>query len=342
MTSSLTVGIPCLNEAATVGKVVDDFRRCFPDARILVIDNGSSDDTAAIARERGADVVREGKRGKGYAVQRLFREVDTDLLLMVDGDDTYPAEEGRKLIEAMVDLGADTVIGRRVSTDQKAFKTSHTWANNTLASLIGAIFRTPVGDLFSGYRLFNCAFYCNVPLLATGFDIETEIAIQTIAKGFVQGEVEIAYRARPEGSHSKLSTLKDGFRVIQTMVKVSKDFKPFLFFSSFAGLFLVASIASGIFPIIDYIRDQYVYRVPLAILATGFAVLSALSFSCALILDTLVRFENEQFLLRMRAFGKGTKDYQADNNSTDRPHEKLRSKPSVIAARARPSQRPRG
>jgi glycosyltransferase involved in cell wall biosynthesis len=304
VTTSLTVGIPCLNEAATVGKVVDDFRHCFPDARILVIDNASTDATAEIARARGADVIHEPKRGKGHAVQRLFHETDSDLLLMVDGDDTYPAEDGQKLIAAMVTLGADTVIGRRVSTDQKAFKASHTWANNTLATLIGAIFRTPVGDLFSGYRLFNRAFYYNVPLLATGFDIETEIAIQTIAKGFIQREVEIAYRARPEGSYSKLLTLKDGFRVIKTMVKVSKDFKPFFFFSSFAGLFLIASIASGLFPILDYIRDRYVYRVPLAILATGFAVLAALSFSCALILDTLVRFENEQFLLRMRAFGK--------------------------------------
>jgi glycosyltransferase involved in cell wall biosynthesis len=304
VTPSLTVGIPCLNEAMTIGKVVDDFRRVFPHARVLVIDNGSVDETAAIARQRGADVIHEPRRGKGHAVQTLFREANSDLLLMADGDDTYPAEEGLKLLATMARLGGDTVVGRRVSTDQSAFKTTHTWANETLTRVIATIFRTPVGDLFSGYRLFSRAFYCNVPLLATGFDVETELAIQTIAKGFVEHEVDISFRARPEGSHSKLSTLKDGFRVIRTIVKISKDFRPFLFFTTFAGLFLAASIIAGSFPIIDYIRYGYVYRVPLAILATGCALMSALSFSCALVLDTLVRYEREHFLLRMRAFGK--------------------------------------
>jgi hypothetical protein len=175
-----------------------------------------------------------------------------------------------------------------------------------LARLIGSIFHTPVGDLFSGYRLFNRAFYSNVPLLATGFEIETEIAVQTIAKGFVQREVEVAFRARQEGSHSKLSTFRDGFRVLKTIVKVSKDFRPLLFFSCFAGFFLATSIIVGAFPVMDYIRERYVYHVPLAILATGFAILSALSLGCGLILDTLVRYEREHFLLRMRAFGKPT------------------------------------
>lgn len=304
-TATLTIGIPCLNEAQTVGKVVDDFRRIFPAARILVIDNGSTDDTAKIARERGADVIHEPRRGKGHAVQTLFRVVDSDYLLMVDGDDTYPAEEGPKLLAAMVQLGSDTVVGRRISADQNAFKAIHTWANDTLAKLIETIFRTPVGDLFSGYRLFSRAFYRNVPLLATGFEIETEIAIQTIAKGFVQHEVPVAFRARPEGSFSKLSTIKDGLRVFITMVKVSKDFKPLLFFSCVAAVFFSASIVAGIFPIMDYVRHSYVYRVPLAILATGLALLAALSLTCGLILDTLVRYEREQFLLRMRALGTG-------------------------------------
>jgi len=299
---TLTIGIPCLNESLTVGKVVDDFRRVFPAARILVIDNRSTDDTAKIAREHGAEVVYEPRPGKGYAVQRLFRMADSDYVLMVDGDDTYPAEEGVKLVAAIESLGGDTVVGRRVSEEQGAFKTTHTWANNALARLIESIFRTPVGDLFSGYRLFSRAFYRNVPLLATGFEIETEIAIQTIDKGFVQHEVPIAFRSRPEGSFSKLSTFKDGFRVVKTIVKVCKDFKPLRFFAAVAAFFLLGSLLSGIFPILDFIRYQYVYRVPLAILATGLAMLAALSLACGLILDTIVRYEREQFLLRMRNF----------------------------------------
>jgi glycosyltransferase involved in cell wall biosynthesis len=299
---TLTVGIPCLNEALTVGKVVDDFHREFPRARILVIDNSSSDDTAKIAREHGAEVIHEARRGKGYAVQTLFREADSDYLLMVDGDDTYPAEEGKKLVEAIITLGGDTVVGRRVSDEQNAFKMIHTWANDALAKLIETIFRTPVGDLFSGYRLFSRTFYRNVPLLATGFEIETEIAVQTIDKGFVQRDVPVAFRARPEGSFSKLSTIKDGTRVFVTMIKVSKDFKPLMFFSSVAGIFFLGSLIAGAFPVIDYVRYGYVYRVPLAILATGLALLAALSLTCGLILDTLVRYEREQFLLRMRNF----------------------------------------
>lgn len=304
MTKSLTIGVPCFNEAMTIGKVVDDFRRAFPEARILVIDNASTDETARIAREHGAEILRESRRGKGHAVQALFRETDTDYLIMVDGDDTYPAEEAHKLIDVITQLGGDTVVGRRVSTEQGAFKTTHTWANDALAFLISTIFRTPCGDLFSGYRLFTRAFYRNVPLLATGFEIETELSIQTIDKGFTQHEVAIDFRARPEGSVSKLSTFKDGFRVVRTMVKVTKDFRPLLFFSLLAGGLFLASLAAGIFPIIDYLQFQYVYRVPLAILATGLALLAALSFTCGVVLDTLVRYEREQFSLRVRNFGK--------------------------------------
>src|SRR5438105_5666115 len=203
---SLTIGIPCYNESQTLAKVVRDFRDVFPNARILVIDNASSDNTASLARGAGAEVVFEPRRGKGNAVQRLFRETDTDHLIMVDGDDTYPAEEALKLVAAIEAQGGDTVVGRRVSDETSAFKTTHTWANIALARLIEAIFRAPVGDLFSGYRLFTRAFYRNVPILSTGFEVETELAVQTIEKGFVQRDVDIRFRSRPEGSFSKLST----------------------------------------------------------------------------------------------------------------------------------------
>jgi glycosyltransferase involved in cell wall biosynthesis len=286
----------------TVGKVITDFRGVFPEARILVIDNASTDNTSEIARAHGAEVVSEPRKGKGYAVQRLFSITETDYLIMVDGDDTYPAEEALKLIATIEREGGDTVVGTRTSDQQAAFKTAHTWANLALARLIELIFAAPCGDLFSGYRLFTRAFYRNIPMLAKGFEVETELAIQSIDKGFVQRQVDVSFRSRPEGSFSKLNTFTDGFRVIRVIVAVVKDFKPMLFFSQIALLFFLLSIVAGAFPIMDYIRIRFVVHVPLAILATGLDVLAALALVCGFVLDTIVRYDREQFFLRMRDF----------------------------------------
>lgn len=302
MTKSLTIGIPCYNEALTVGKVVTDFRAVFPTARILVIDNASTDDTVAIARAHGAQVVSEPRKGKGYAVQRLFSLTESDYLIMVDGDDTYPAEEAPKLIETIEREGGDTVVGRRVSDQQAAFKAAHTWANLALCRIIEFLFAARCGDLFSGYRLFTRAFYRNIPMLAKGFEVETELAIQTIDKCFVQRNVDIRFRSRPEGSFSKLNTFSDGFRVIRVIITVLKDFKPMLFFSQIALAFFLCSVVAGAFPIADYLRIRYVIHVPLAILATGLDLLAALALVCGFILDTIVRYDREQFFLRMRDF----------------------------------------
>jgi len=302
MTKSLTIGIPCYNESMTVGKVITDFRAVFPEARILVIDNASTDNTPDIARAHGAEVVSEPRKGKGYAVQRLFSLTESDYLIMVDGDDTYPAEEALKLIDTIDRLGGDTVVGRRTSSEQAAFKTTHTWANLALAGLIETIFSARCGDLFSGYRLFTRAFYRNIPMLAKGFEVETELAIQTIDKGFVQRDVDISFRSRPEGSFSKLNTVTDGLRVVRVIINVVKDFKPLLFFSQIALAFFLFSLVAGAFPIMDYLRIRYVTHVPLAILATGLDLLAALSLVCGFILDTIVRYDREQFFLRMRDF----------------------------------------
>jgi glycosyltransferase involved in cell wall biosynthesis len=302
MTKSLTIGIPCYNESVTVGKVITDFRAVFPGARILVIDNASTDNTSEIARAHGAEVVNEPRKGKGYAVQRLFSLTESDYLIMVDGDDTYPAEEALKLIATIERDGGDTVVGRRTSSEQAAFKATHTWANHALCRLIETVFSARCGDLFSGYRLFTRPFYRNVPMLAKGFEVETELAIQTIDKGFVQRNVDITFRSRPEGSFSKLNTFTDGFRVIRVIVAVVKDFKPMLFFTQIALIFFISSIFAGAFPILDYVRIRYVTHVPLAILATGLDMLAALSLVCGFILDTIVRYDREQFFLRMRDF----------------------------------------
>jgi glycosyltransferase involved in cell wall biosynthesis len=299
---TLTIGVPCYNEALTIGKVVRDFRKVFPEARVLVIDNASTDDTAQIAREAGADVVNAPRKGKGNAVQTLFREADTDWLIMVDGDDTYPAEEAPKLIATLEERGGDTVVGCRVSDDPAAFKTLHTWANDLLAATIEKVFRSPCDDLFSGYRLFTKRFYRNIPLLSSGFEVETEIALQTIDKGFVQRGVDVCFRSRPEGSFSKLNTVQDGLRVLRVIMWVFKDFRPLLFFATISFCLALLSLLAGAFPIIDYLRDQWVYRVPLAVLAAGLAVISALSLTCGVVLDTIVRYNRQQFFIRMRNY----------------------------------------
>jgi glycosyltransferase involved in cell wall biosynthesis len=297
---TLTVGIPCYNEQLTVADVVAEYRATFPQARILVIDNASTDATAAVARKAGADVISETRKGKGFAVQRLFSECDSDLLLMVDGDHTYPAAESAKLVAAQERDGADTVVGTRTSDDPNAFKAAHSWANDMLARIIGRLFGGACGDLFSGMRLFTRAFYRNVPMLSSGFEVETEIALHTLDKGFTQTNVDITFRARPEGSHSKLNTFRDGTRVLRTILFVFKDFKPLLFFGLCAMVFFACSLLAGIFPVLDYVHFHYIYKVPLAILATGLAMLGALCFTCGLILDTIVRLRREEFFLRMR------------------------------------------
>ena len=299
---SLTIGIPCYNEASTIGKVIGDFQSVFSKARILVIDNASTDGTSDIARQHGAEVIKEPRKGKGNAVQRLFREAKSDYLIMVDGDDTYPAEEALKLIAALEKDGGDTIVGRRTSDDPAAFKTMHTWANNMLARFIEVVFHAQVGDLFSGFRLFTKSFYRSIPVLATGFEVEAELALQTIDKGFVQRDVAINFRSRPAGSFSKLNTVQDGFRVLWVIISVIKDFKPLLFFSTLAGCLLSLSVAAGFFPLWDYIEYRYVYHVPLSILATGLTLLAALSLTCGLVLDTIVRYSREQFLIQIRNF----------------------------------------
>jgi glycosyltransferase involved in cell wall biosynthesis len=296
----LTIGIPCYNEAATIGKVVADFAAVFPGARVLIIDNASTDGTGRIAHAGGADVIVEPRQGKGYAVQRLFQETNSPYLLMVDGDDTYPAEEGRKLLAAMREQPADTVVGCRISPHGVAFKSAHRWANAFLSRLIYALFGFWCGDLFSGYRLFTRRFYRNVPLIASGFEIEAELVMQTIDKQFIQRNVDVQYRSRPPASHSKLKTLPDGTRVIWTLLMIVKDCKPLPFFCLLTLGFFALCLLAGYFPIRDYVAYHYVFRVPLAILAMGFGVLASLSLCCGLVLDTIVRLRKEEFLLRMR------------------------------------------
>lgn len=294
----VAVLVPCYNEAVTVGKVVDDFKAVLPGATIYVFDNNSKDRTAEIAREHGAIVVTSPRQGKGHVVQHMFDQVEADCYLMVDGDDTYPAAAAPALIDAMRASDADMIVGSRL-TDFKSgsFRRFHSFGNHLVARLISFFFRMNVTDVLSGYRVFSRDFVKTVPLMSEGFDIETEFTLQAAAKSFKVVEVPISYGVRPEGSHSKLNTFKDGILILKVILRIFKDYKPQVFFTAVAVFLAMLSLAAGITPIMDYVREQFVHHVPLAVLAAGLGILSVLSMAVGLILDTVNRYHNESFRL---------------------------------------------
>ncbi|MBE7440266.1 MAG: glycosyltransferase [Spirochaetales bacterium] len=293
----IAVLLPCYNEAVTIAGVVADFRKALPGARIYVFDNNSSDDTAERALKAGARVVPSRKQGKGHVVQHMFESVEADIYLMADGDATYPAASAMSLIE-LVESGADMAVGTRMSRFQSdSFRRFHVFGNHLVSGLISFMFGSPIKDVLSGYRAFSRDFVKSIPLLSAGFEIETELTLQALTKGFVVREIPIEYGERPAGSFSKLSTFSDGFLVLKSIFMIFKDYKPLVFFGLAGALLALASLGAGFWPIMDYIQEKYVYHVPLAILAAGLAILSVLCFAVGLILDTINKYHNETFSL---------------------------------------------
>ncbi|HET8945721.1 MAG TPA: glycosyltransferase family 2 protein [Candidatus Polarisedimenticolia bacterium] len=301
----VAVLIPCYNEEVTIRKVVDDFRRALPAATIYVFDNNSRDRTAAIAREAGALVVPSPRQGKGHVVRHMFASVEAEAYLMVDGDDTYPADQAERLLEAFRSGGVDMVVGARIERSEAgAFRRFHRFRNHLVARLIASLFRVPATDVMSGYRVFSRDFVKSIPLLSSGFEIETEMTLQAAAKGYVFREVPTDYGKRPEGSLSKLNTYSDGFLVLRTILLIFKDYKPLVFFTVLAVLFSLLSVAAGWGPVQDYVTTGFVPRFPRAILAAALGILAGISLGVGLILDTLAKFQREQFELWRRHFSR--------------------------------------
>ena len=292
----IAILIPCYNEELTVAAVVADFQKYIPEAKIYVFDNRSTDSTSKQAKEAGAEVVLSPRKGKGFVVQQMFKSVEADWYVMVDGDATYPASHAPMLLSEAITNGVDMMVGRRVTPKEemeKAYRPMHQFGNQMVCGLIGAAFGSPIKDVFSGYRVFNRSFAKTVPLRAGGFEIEVEMTLQALSKGYRVEERDVPYGSRPEGSKSKLNTYRDGFIVLWTFASICRSYRPGLFFGLFALLFAIASFAAGVGPIIDYLQFHYVYKVPLAILATGLALLSGLSAAIGLILQTQLRYHNE-------------------------------------------------
>ena len=284
----IAVLVPCLDEALTVAKVVGDFRRALPDAAIYVYDNGSTDDTVELARAAGATLGREKRRGKGYVVATMFDEVDADLYVMVDGDDTYPAEEVHALLAPVLAGQADMVVGNRLqSFSEGSFRPAHQFGNRLVVGAINLAFGSRLVDVMSGYRVMTRALVERVPVVSRGFEIETELTLQTLRRDFVIVEVPVPYRGRPPGSHSKLNTLRDGARVLVKIIDVLKAYRPLLFFFALGVLLALVGAALGAAPAADVLATGHSTRVFSALLAVAAEIIAVVLVVCGLVLDGL-------------------------------------------------------
>ena len=286
---AIAVIVPCYNESASIAKVVTDFRLALPTAKIYVYDNNSIDETVARARAAGAIIRRETLQGKGNVVRRMFADVDADVYVLADGDDTYDAAVAPALIELLLTEGLDMVSGQRVAdvADTEAYRPGHQFGNRLLTAMVATIFGDRMHDMLSGYRVLSRRFVKSFPCLTRGFEIETELTVHALELGMPIGEVRTCYGHRPSGSTSKLHTVRDGIYILVTIVQLIKNERPLWFFG---GIFVVLALASVVLaiPIVETWRETgLVPRLPTAVLATGMVLLAFLSLTCGMILDTV-------------------------------------------------------
>jgi hypothetical protein len=289
----IAVLIPCLNEEAAIGKVVADFRANLPDATVYVYDNNSVDGTRAVARAAGALVRQETLRGKGHVVRRMFADVEADVFVLVDGDDTYDAGAAPLMVEMLVANQLDMVSSTRVTDEAEAFRRGHRTGNAALTGLVRWIFGDRVTDVLSGYRAFSRRFVKSFPALADGFETETEFTVHALELKMPIGEVRSTYRIRSAGSTSKLRTWIDGWRILRTIVVLVKQERPLHLFGGAGLLLLLLGLGLGLPVVLEFARTGLVPRLPTAVLATGLAMLSFLSFVCGLVLDSVARGRKE-------------------------------------------------
>jgi glycosyltransferase involved in cell wall biosynthesis len=291
---TVAILIPCFNEAPTIGTVVRQFREQIPDARIYVFDNNSTDQTASEAEAAGATLYREPRQGKGYVVQSMFRRIDADVYVMVDGDGTYPAIDVHRLIAPILAGAADMVVGSRLEqASQSEFKNLNRWGNRLFLWVVRLTFRVHLGDLLSGYRAFSHRFVKGMPLFGSGFETETELTIKALQRGYEIVEVPVTLRSRPEGSHSKIRIAHDGMRILHTALSLFRDYKPLTFFGALGLLLIGASLVPGLVVIFEFIETGLVPRLPSAVLAVGLALTGMLSITIGLILHSIARRSQE-------------------------------------------------
>ncbi len=303
-TLSLTILVPCLNEELGIYCVVSEYRETFPFARILVVDNGSDDRTSEEAQRAGAEVITERRRGKATAVATALALVDTDIVIMVDGDGSYPAEGAEILFNEYCRHPVDMITGiRSAQIGGEVFRPMHQFGMSIFAGVLKTVFGYKPYDLFSGLRLFSRRFYQHVPVLSRGFELELELTIQAIDKGFSMVEVPVPFRSRAEGSVSKLKTFSDGLRILRVLLVLFRDYRPLGFFGVMACIGLLLGFAAGSFPIYEFCTTGLVGRLPLAILAASIVSLSTVVFLAGLLLESSLRHHREAYHIQLRKFG---------------------------------------
>lgn len=305
MKNKIAVLIPCYNEAKTIEKVVKDYKKVLPEADIYVYDNNSTDGTDEIAKKAGAIVRYESKQGKGNVIRTMFREIEADCYLMIDGDDTYPAENAKEMCDCVLNENVDMVIGDRLSStyfteNKRAF---HNFGNRIVRWSINTIFRSKINDIMTGYRAFSYQFVKSYPVLSKGFEIETEMTIHAIDKNFTLKEIPVQYRDRPEGSVSKLNTYKDGVKVIKTIATLFKEYKPGLFFNIISLLVFIIAAILAVPVFIEYMNTGLVPRFPTLIVAGLLVVISLLLTTTSIILQVIVKKNRQIFEVLLNQIG---------------------------------------
>ena len=297
--NKIAVLIPCYNEGKTIEKVIRDFQRALPEAEIYVYDNNSTDNTVLIAKKTGVTVRHEYRQGKGNVVRSMFKDINADCYLMLDGDDTYPAENAREMCELILNEHYDMVIGDRLSTTyfQENKRPLHNMGNRFIKFLINHFFNNNIKDIMTGYRAFSPLFVKNIPILSKGFEIETEMTLHALDKNFKIKEVPIAYRNRPEGSVSKLNTFQDGFKVLNTFFKLLRNYKPYLYFSTLAVILIIISLVMFIPVFIDYLHTGLVERFPTLIVSGFIMLLAMLLYFVGLILEIMTNKHRQLYEL---------------------------------------------
>jgi glycosyltransferase involved in cell wall biosynthesis len=289
----IAVLIPCFNEEKALPAVLRDFRRYLPSAILYVCDNNSTDQTVRVAKAGGALVTRERLQGKGHAVRRLFADVEADIYILVDGDDTYDAADCPRMIDLLLDQQVDLVNGVRIGTTETAYRRGHRFGNAVLTGIVQRIFGNQISDMLSGYRVMTRRFVKSFPILTGGFELETELSVHALELKIPMTEIRTKYKPRQAASLSKLHSYSDGLRILHTIMILVKEERPFHFFSIIALALLLIGISFGIPVVIEFIQSGLVPRFPSAILATGLVLLSSLCFTSGLILDTVTRARRE-------------------------------------------------
>ena len=287
----IAVLIPCYNESKTIEKVVNDYKKALPNADIYVYDNNSSDGTDKIAEKAGTIVKYEYKQGKGNVIRSMFKDIDADCYLMIDGDDTYPAENVKEMCNLILGKKADMVIGDRLSSTyfQENKRPFHNFGNVLVGGLINKLFKSNVRDIMTGYRAFSYEFVKTFPVLSKGFEIETEMTIHALDKNFLLKEIPVEYRDRPAGSVSKLNTFSDGFKVLKTIARLFKEYKPTIFFILVSLLFLIISLIFGVTVFVEYFKTGLILRYATLIFSEFMLLISILMFVCGIILEVVVK-----------------------------------------------------